>query len=194
MQHADERSPSTIIVGLGNPGTEYDRHRHNIGFMVLNALAREHSGRWESGTLSRVCRVDIGNSPVLLVEPMTYMNRSGRAVQAVLSEYQRGPQDLLVIMDDLNLPFGRIRIRERGSAGGHNGLDSILSTLGTEEVLRIRMGIGEEEMPDDKAEFVLSEFPPERQEDLEAMIGKAGNAVRSILTDGVSRTMAIFNA
>jgi peptidyl-tRNA hydrolase, PTH1 family len=100
----------------------------------------------------------------------------------------------VLVVDDLNLPFGRIRVRERGSDGGHHGLESILTMLGTEEVLRVRVGIGEEQMPEDKAAFVLSDFPPEKRTGVNEMIIQTGNAVKSILCDGVSKTMAIFNA
>jgi len=165
-----------------------------VGFMVVDALAREGSGSWSTDQISRTCRITIGDTPVLLVEPLTYMNVSGQAVQSVLLAGQRNPLDLLVIFDDLNLPFGRIRIRERGSAGGHHGLESILAMLQTDEVVRMRLGIGEDQMPEDKSGFVLSDFPPERQTALNEMITKAGNAVKSILIDGVSKTMAIFNA
>jgi len=183
-----------IIVGLGNPGEGYARNRHNVGFMALEALARESGGSWSVQLLSRICRIEIGGSPVLLAEPLTYMNHSGKAVHALLSAFQRGHQDLLLVVDDLNLPFGRIRIRERGSAGGHHGLESILNVLNTDEIVRVRMGIGEELMPEDKAGFVLSDFPQQKQAELDDMILKAGNAMKSMLSDGVSKTMAIFNA
>jgi PTH1 family peptidyl-tRNA hydrolase len=184
-----------IIVGLGNPGEQYARNRHNVGFMVLDALARESGDdSWSVRLLSRICGIEIGGFPVLLAEPLTYMNHSGKAVCDLLSAFQRGPQDLLVVADDLNLPFGRIRIRERGSAGGHHGLESILDVLNTDEIVRVRMGIGEEQMPDNKADFVLSDFPQQKHAELNDMILKAGNAMKSILSDGVSKTMAIFNA
>jgi peptidyl-tRNA hydrolase, PTH1 family len=184
-----------IIVGLGNPGGAYARTRHNAGYMTVEALAREASSSgWSGCVLSRTCRAVISGRPVLLVQPLTYMNNSGKAVHVLLSAIHRTAGDLLVVFDDLNLPFGRIRVRERGSSGGHHGLDSILAALGTEEIVRVRMGIGEEQMPEDKAEFVLSEFPPERQAELDEIISKAGNAVKSILSDGVSKTMALFNA
>lgn len=183
-----------IIVGLGNPGEQYARNRHNVGFMVLDALARESGGSWSVRLLSRICGIEIGDFPVLLAEPLTYMNHSGKAVHDLLSAFQRGPQDLLLVADDLNLPFGRIRIREQGSAGGHHGLESILDVLNTNEIVRVRMGIGEEQMPEDKADFVLSDFPQQKQAELNDMILKAGNAMKSILSDGVSKTMAIFNA
>lgn len=183
-----------IIVGLGNPGEQYARNRHNVGFMTLEALAREaSSGSWSTHILSRTCRAVITGCPVLLVQPWTYMNNSGKAVHVLLSAMHRTPEDLLLVFDDLNLPFGRIRIRERGSSGGHHGLDSILTVFNTEEIVRVRMGIGEDQMPEDKTEFVLSDFPPERQAELDEMISKAGNAVKSILNEGVSKTMALFN-
>jgi PTH1 family peptidyl-tRNA hydrolase len=183
-----------IIVGLGNPGGQYARNRHNVGFMALEALAREDSSAdWSTYILSRTCKAVISGCPVLLVEPLTYMNNSGKAIHVLLSAIRRSPEDLLLVFDDLNLPFGRIRVRERGSSGGHHGLDSILTVFGTEEIVRVRMGIGEEQMPEDKAGFVLSDFPPERQAELDEMITKAGNAVRSILSEGLSKTMALFN-
>jgi len=183
-----------IIVGLGNPGEQYARNRHNAGFMALEDLARKSGGSWSVRLLSRICWIEIGGSPVLLAEPLTYMNHSGKAVHALLSAFQRGPQDLLLVVDDLNLPFGRIRVRERGSAGGHHGLESVLNVLNTDEIVRVRMGIGEEQMPEDKAEFVLSDFAQQKQAELDDMILKAGNAMKSILSNGVSTTMAIFNA
>jgi PTH1 family peptidyl-tRNA hydrolase len=183
-----------ILVGLGNPGERYAGTRHNVGFMVLEALAREWGGRWSVQRLSRICRIEIDRCPVLLAEPLTYMNHSGKAVETLLSALSGKPQDLVVVVDDLNLPFGRIRVRERGSAGGHHGMESILAVLNSEEVVRIRMGIGEEQMPEDKAGFVLSDFAREKQAELDDMILRAGNAIKSILNDGVPKTMAIYNA
>jgi PTH1 family peptidyl-tRNA hydrolase len=190
----DTESLDKIIVGLGNPGEQYSRNRHNAGFMVLEALARQASGSWSTYTLSQACRAEFGSCQVLLVKPSTYMNHSGKAVHVLLSALQRGPHDLLLIVDDLNLPLGRIRIRQRGSAGGHHGLDSILNTMKTEEIMRVRLGIGEESMPEKKSDFVLSDFPPQKQTELDEMIIKAGNAVKSILNSGVAKTMALFNA
>lgn len=194
VQEIETELLARIIIGLGNPGEQYARNRHNIGFMVVEALAREAGGKWFRRGLSRECRIEINGCPVLLAEPLTYMNRSGKAVDALLSTLQRKPQDLLLVIDDLNLPFGRIRVRERGTAGGHHGLESILNMLGTDEIVRVRMGIGEEQMPEDKAEFVLSDFPQQKQAELDGMILKAGNAIKSLLNDGISKTMAIFNA
>jgi peptidyl-tRNA hydrolase, PTH1 family len=195
----DTDALAKIIIGLGNPGEQYARTRHNVGFMVLEALAKEAlarkaSGAWSAYLLLRTCRIEIGGSRVLLAEPLTYMNRSGKAVHFLLSALGRSAQDLLLVVDDVSLPLGRIRIRERGSAGGHHGIESVLAELSTDEVVRIRIGIGEEDMPKDKTDFVLSDFPPEKQTELDSMIIRAGNAVKSILSDGVAKTMAIFNA
>ena len=182
-----------IIVGLGNPGAKYARTRHNVGFMVLDALARDVSADWITAGKSRTCLVEIAGYRALLVEPLTYMNSSGEVLPAILDKYRRGTRDVVVLLDDLNLPLGRIRVRERGSAGGHHGLESILDMLDTDEVIRVRLGIGEEQMPREKADFVLADFPAEKQAELDNMIAEAGDAVRTILKDGVSQTMAIFN-
>jgi peptidyl-tRNA hydrolase, PTH1 family len=190
----ETEAPAKIIVGLGNPGAQYTRNRHNVGFMVLDALAREVTGNWSTLMHTRTCRVEIKGCQALLVEPFTYMNNSGKAVDMLLSAIQRSSQDLLVLLDDLSLPLGRIRIRERGTAGGHHGLESILVAFNTDEIVRMRLGIGEEQMPKDKADFVLSDFPQEKQAELDDMILKAGNAVKSFLRDGVAKTMAIYNA
>jgi PTH1 family peptidyl-tRNA hydrolase len=180
-----------IIVGLGNPGEQYARNRHNVGFMVVEVLAREASARWSTHMLCRTCQAEINGFNVILAEPLTYMNRSGEAVHVLLSALSKDPGELLLVVDDLNLPFGRIRVRERGTAGGHHGLESVFTAL---KIVRVRMGIGEDQMPADKADFVLSDFPLGRKTELDAMIAKAGNAVKSILGDGVAKTMGIFNA
>jgi PTH1 family peptidyl-tRNA hydrolase len=191
---AGKNALDKIIIGLGNPGEQYSQNRHNVGFMVLEMLAREASGSWSTHMLSQTCQVEIESCQVLLAKPSTYMNHSGKAVHALLSTLQRNAHDLLLIVDDLNLPFGRIRIRQKGSAGGHHGLESILTIMKTDEIMRVRMGIGEESMPGNKSDFVLSDFPPEKQTELNEMIVKAGNAVKSILGSGVAKTMALYNA
>jgi len=182
-----------VIVGLGNPGAKYARTRHNAGFMVLDSLAREASAVWINEGNARTCRAEIAGCRTLLVEPLTYMNRSGEVLPAHLGKYGREARDVVVLLDDLSLPLGRIRVRERGSAGGHHGLESVMAALDTEEIVRVRLGIGEENIPNDKADYVLSDFPAERREELDGMIAKAGDAVRILLKEGVSQTMAIFN-
>ena len=182
-----------IIVGLGNPGAKYVRTRHNVGFMVLDALAREVSNSWIIDDKSRTCRIEIAGCRTLLVEPLTYMNRSGEVLPALLDKYDCEARDIVVLLDDLSLPLGRIRVRERGSAGGHHGLASIMDALNTDEVIRVRLGIGEEHMPRNKADYVLSDFPAEKKPELDDMIAKAGDAVRMITKNGAAQTMAIFN-
>src|SRR5439155_25396545 len=191
----ESEKPARIIVGLGNPGERYAGTRHNAGFMVLDALAREsRMTRWtpECRSLTGIC--EIAGQRVLLAKPLTFMNLSGQAVSALLEKHGLGLESLVVILDDVNLPFGRIRVRERGSAGGHHGLESIIRALGTAEFVRVRIGIAEVSLPEDKADFVLSEFPREREAALQETIQKAGDAVRAILSDGVSRAMCLFNA
>jgi len=191
----DEAAPvDRIIAGLGNPGAKYARTRHNVGFMVLDALAREVSAGWITAGKVRTSCVEIADRRTLLVEPLSYMNRSGEVLPMLLDRFGCEARDVVVILDDLSLPLGRIRVRERGSAGGHHGLESILDALDTDEIIRVRLGIGEEPMPKDKAGYVLSDFPLEKQAELDDMIAKAGDAVRAILKDGVSQTMAIFNS
>lgn len=185
-----------IIVGLGNPGAKYEQTRHNVGFMALDALAREVSGAWRSRSPrleARTCRTVIAGHPTLLVEPLTYMNGSGDVLPPLLGECGLGAGDVVVLLDDLSLPLGRIRVRARGSAGGHHGLESVMDALGTDEVVRVRLGVGEDDMPKDKVVFVLAEFPPERRAELDDMVTKAGDAVKSILGEGVAKTMTIFN-
>jgi PTH1 family peptidyl-tRNA hydrolase len=183
-----------VVLGLGNPGERYLRNRHNAGFLAVDALAQEAGSTWTTHYLSRVCVLEISGLPVLLAKPLTYMNRSGEAVHALLDDLDRGAEDLLLLYDDLDLPLGRIRIRQKGSAGGHRGIESVMAAVETEQIMRIRMGIGEEGMTGDTRDFVLSDFPPERKKELDEMIQKAGDAVKSILTDGVSKSMTIFNA
>jgi PTH1 family peptidyl-tRNA hydrolase len=130
----------------------------------------------------------------VLAKPLTFMNASGRAVQLLLAEFPVDSKELIVILDDLNLPFGKIRIRERGSAGGHLGLESVVQALNSDEIMRVRLGIGEEKIPEDKAAFVLSDFPPDSMAELAEMTTRAVQAVRLIITDGVSQAMSVFNA
>jgi peptidyl-tRNA hydrolase, PTH1 family len=183
------------IVGLGNPGTQYAGTRHNAGFIAVEALARNAStGFWKAGQGAWICEAEIEGQHILLAKPMTFMNASGEAVMHLMEENRMTPGDFMLMVDDFSLPLGRIRIRESGSAGGHHGLESIFRMIGSEAILRIRLGIGEETMPADKAKFVLSEFPRDRRGELDEMITKACAAVRMILVDGVSKAMAVYNA
>jgi len=182
-----------LIVGLGNPGRQYARNRHNAGFKCLDALARAHGislrsreGRAQTG------RGEIGGQELILAKPLTYMNRSGGAVAALLRRHQIAPDQILVIYDDLALPLGRIRIRERGSSGGHNGVKSIIDALGTDEFPRLRVGIGPP--PEgDTAPFVLSDFSPEEQRLFARVRKTVVEAVECVVTDGLERAMNRYN-
>jgi PTH1 family peptidyl-tRNA hydrolase len=162
---------------------------------VIDELARDsQTGAWSTRCQSRVCAATIAAEQVVLAKPLTFMNASGRAIQLLLAEFPVDPKELIVILDDLNLPLGKIRIRERGSAGGHLGLESVVRMLNSDEIIRVRLGIGEENMPEDRAGFVLSDFPPDSTAKLEEMSARAAQAVRLMITDGVSRAMSVFNA
>jgi peptidyl-tRNA hydrolase, PTH1 family len=185
----------SVVVGLGNPGTAYARNRHNAGFMAVDRLARDVGPvLWQVRWRALSTRVSIEGCPVLLVKPQTYMNSSGACVAALVADLEVLPQDVLIVLDDISLPFGRIRVRARGSAGGHHGLESVLEALATLEVPRVRLGIGEENMPAEKAEFVLADFPGTVEPELNEMIASAAAAVRTILDLGVERAMSVFNA
>ncbi len=184
-----------LIVGLGNPGARYESTRHNVGYMVLDELAQTaQAGLWSPKCRSLVCKATVAAEPVLLAKPLTFMNLSGQAVGALLDEYGIDPKELILVLDDLNLPFGRIRVRERGSSGGHHGMESIIRMLDSDEIIRVRLGIGQEPMPEEKAGFVLSDFPPDQTEELKAMIMRAALAIRCIIEEGAPRAMSVFNA
>jgi len=184
-----------LVVGLGNPGARYAATRHNVGFMVADELARgAHAGPWTIRCRSMVCEVEVEGHPVVLAKPLTYMNLSGHAVRQLLEECGCTPEALILILDDLNLPFGRVRVRSRGSAGGHRGLESVIAALDSDGIARVRLGIGEGVIPADKAGFVLSEFPPAHERGLNEMIIRAAAAVRAIVSEGVEKAMSAFNA
>ncbi len=183
-----------IIVGLGNPGARFERTRHNAGYMVVDELARGlKAGAWTMRCQSLTCQAVAGGETIVLAKPLTFMNLSGHAVQLLAEETGVDKKEMILILDDLNLPLGKIRIRERGSAGGHRGLESVLRAIESEEIVRIRLGIGEENMPEEKAEFVLSEFPPDRMPEVGEMVPRAAQAVQMIISGGLCRAMAVFN-
>lgn len=184
-----------LIVGLGNPGPRYRETRHNAGYMAVDALARKiGTDAWSMKCRSRIARGRIGSEKVLLAKPLTYMNLSGEAVRLLVAEYGLDSEDVVVVYDDLNLPLGKVRIRERGSAGGHRGMESILGALDGRTFVRVRLGIGEENMPEDRTGFVLAEFPPDRRAEVSTMIARGIEAVEAIVRDGISRAMSEFNA
>jgi PTH1 family peptidyl-tRNA hydrolase len=185
-----------FIIGLGNPGAEYERTRHNLGFMLVDMLAREAGAqvkRKECRAL--VGRAELEGQKAELVKPQTYMNLSGEAVACLLAKH---PQDsparsLIVISDDLALPFGAIRLRARGSAGGHNGLKSIIAATGTDEFIRLRIGIQPEHPVTDTSRFVLDEFSRGERDELEKILERGAEALRAILKDGIDKAMSQYN-
>jgi peptidyl-tRNA hydrolase, PTH1 family len=184
-----------LIVGLGNPDEKYEWTRHNCGFMVIDEIARR-IGRSLKLTSCQALNLQtkIGDQEVLLVKPQTYMNLSGVAVAALKEKH--GVEDassVLVLSDDFALPFGKIRIRPSGSAGGHNGLKSIIARLGTQQFPRLRLGIMPDHPIDDYEDFVLSRFPRSDRSEVENMISRAADAVEVILTKGIAQAMASYN-
>lgn len=183
-----------LIVGLGNPTSKYEGTRHNVGFEVIDVIANEynivmdvlkHKGVYGKGKIE-------GQS-VILLKPMTFMNLSGESVAAVANYYKVLPEDILVIYDDINLDVGRLRIREKGSAGGHNGIKNIISHLGTDAFPRIRVGVGMKPPKMDLADYVLSRFQKEEQEIMETGYDKACKAAKLVVLDEVARAMNEYN-
>lgn len=190
------RQSAMLIVGLGNPGKEYATTRHNLGFMLIDKLASEAGivvGRRECNSL--VGRGEVEGSVTRLAKPQTFMNLSGHAVLCLLANLQieASIKRLMVVSDDLALPLGTIRIRERGSAGGHNGLKSIIAALGTNEFMRLRIGIQPGHPISDPKRFVLDSFLRAERPIVEETIAKSAQAIRTTIREGVLRAMAEFN-
>ncbi len=183
-------------MGLGNPGQRYRKTRHNLGFRVVDHLAAERGRGFEPGRGSYLlCELEEGKGGgVFLVKPITYMNASGQAVVEALDHLGVGMESLMVLCDDVNLPLGRIRIREKGTEGGHKGLESIVCHLGSILFPRLRMGVGQPPEGMGLEEFVLAEFAREEAEEVETMIQTACRAVESVWACGVQESMSRFNA
>jgi len=183
-----------LIVGLGNIGSEYEHTRHNIGFDVVSYLAEEAKVPFKSDRLADVAHLKIKGKPIVLVKPSTYMNLSGKAVNYWLQQEKVELENLLVIVDELALPVGKIRINPKGSDGGHNGLKSIQETINTSNYNRLRFGIGNEFSKGKQADFVLGKWTSEEQKIVEAQIKVAAEAVKSFAFVGLARTMNTFNS
>ena len=184
-----------MIVGLGNPGAEYASTRHNTGFMTLDLLASRLQVKvFREKFKALTASASFGGQKLLLLAPQTYMNASGIAVEAAAHFYRIPPERVLVLYDDVSLPIGRIRIRRDGSAGGHNGIRSIISMLGTETFPRVRVGVGEKPHPDyDLADWVLSTVSREDQPSYRSAMEHAAEAALCVVTDGCDRAAARFN-
>jgi PTH1 family peptidyl-tRNA hydrolase len=183
-----------LIVGLGNPGPRYSGTRHNVGFEALDRLAARHGGQWEAaprGIDAFVARWRALDT--VLAKPLTFMNLSGTAIVALLQFYKIDPADLLVIVDEVQLETGRIRIRPSGSAGGHNGLKSVIGSLGTEAFPRLRIGVGRGDNRRDLADHVLARFESQEQAIVDEAIGQAVEAAELFVTDGPAVAMNRYN-
>lgn len=181
-----------LIVGLGNPGRQYERTRHNLGFLVADLLASRWSVPLAIKGSGAFGRGSIAGQAAALLKPMTFMNRSGQAVLEVVQFYKLPLSDLLVIFDDLDLPVGRVRMREKGSAGGHKGLGDIIQRLGSDEISRVRIGIGRP-AGGDTVDYVLSPFRPDEQPPVELGLLRAAEAAECWLTEGPGAAMNRYN-
>lgn len=184
-----------MVVGLGNPGRQYEKTRHNVGFEVVDEVARRSGAVFRRTWFvpAKTARVTVEGGNLLLVKPLTFMNRSGQAVGSLLRRRGWGPGELVVILDDADLEKGKIRVRRKGSAGGHKGLMSIAEALGTEEFVRVRVGIGPRPRGEEMVDHVLSPFTAEERALVEEAVGKAADAVASLVRHGPDRTMTDFN-
>lgn len=181
-----------VVVGLGNPGRRYARTRHNAGYMVVDEMARRKGARFKRLWMKRAvgARVDGPSGAVLLVKPLTFMNRSGEAVRAILSKRGLDEQDLIVVVDDVHLPLGRLRLRAGGSEGGHNGLRSISAALGTRDFARLRVGVGPAPSGD-LVDYVLAPF--DRDEEIGVPVRRAAEAAWLLIEQGLEQAMNRYN-
>lgn len=185
-----------LIVGLGNPGREYRETRHNVGFLVVEELARRYNVTFSMAP-AQVSEAFVakkfGEPQVLLAKPLTYMNRSGDAVAALQRYYEVAVEDVLIVLDEVALPFGRLRARARGTAGGHNGLKSIIERTGTTEFARLRLGVGRGDARRDLADHVLSTFESDEKAGLESFITLAADAAEMFAVEGIAQVMNRYN-
>src|SRR5919108_3370506 len=182
-----------LVAGLGNPGREYERNRHNVGWMVVEEIARRRGGSWRSKFSGRLSELRLDGARVALVKPETFMNESGRSVSAALRFFKVAPESLLVVHDEVDLELGRLQARLGGGLAGHNGLRSVAQQLGTSEFMRLRVGVGRPGRGDPRpvADYLLSNFEPE--DDAEAVVGRAAVAVETIALEGLDAAQQRFN-
>jgi PTH1 family peptidyl-tRNA hydrolase len=182
-----------LVAGLGNPGREYERTRHNVGWLVLDELARRYGGSWRSKFSGSLAEVRLGDARLALLKPETYMNESGRSVGAAARFFKVEPEQLLVVHDDVDLEPGRLQARRGGGLAGHNGLRSLAQHLGSQEFLRLRIGVGRPGRGDRRSvsDWVLSPFAVE--DDVETLVSRAADAVEAIVHEGLDAAQARFN-
>ena len=182
-----------LIVGLGNPGPEYELTRHNIGFLTLDRLAEQQGCAFRTDRLAEVADFKHKGRSIHLIKPSTYMNLSGKAVNYWLQSLKVTKENLLVVVDDIALPFGTLRLRVKGSSAGHNGLKNIEELTGGQDYARLRMGVGNDFARGQQVDYVLSPFPSEELTALPELMDRAGEMVLSFALQGVARTMSQFN-
>ncbi len=191
-----------LIVGLGNPGRKYEKNRHNLGFMCLNHFARAHSLRFDKKQgKARIGSGEVAGSKVIVAKPQTYMNLSGQAVSRLVRKFNISLDNLLVIHDDLDLPLGKIRLRQGGGSAGHKGIESITAELGSQDFLRLRVGIGRPTITPGSAElsetdivaYVLSDFTPDEKQTIVRVIPRVSEAILCLLTEGLMASMNKYN-
>jgi PTH1 family peptidyl-tRNA hydrolase len=183
-----------LVVGLGNPGEEYENTPHNLGFLVIDRLAESHGIRISrKENFSKVGLGQIGAKRIALAKPQTFMNLSGPAVKGLLERYGLDPGRLLMVYDELDLPWGELRIRPKGSAAGHKGMQSVIGSLGTSEFTRVRLGIHPGHPIGDGAKFVLAPFRRAQKQEVEEAVARGAAAVESIIAEGVEKSMTVFN-
>lgn len=184
-----------LIAGLGNPTREYDKTRHNVGFLVIDVLADKYNIDVSDRKHKALCgKGVIEGEKVLLVKPQTFMNLSGESIREVVDYYKIDPEDIIIIYDDISLEPGQLRIRLKGSAGGHNGIKNIIAHLGTQEFPRIKVGVGAKPPKMDLADYVLGHFSPEEQKIMDEAFGEAAEAAVMMMTTGAERAMNHYNA
>lgn len=184
-----------LVIGLGNPGKEYRGTRHNLGFMVVEELSRRHGVRRQEFMHDAVVAwLNFEGEEVVVAKPLTYMNRSGMAVKPLLAALRLNLEDVLVVCDDLDLEPGRIRIRPRGGSGGHRGLDSVISSLGTRDFARLRVGIGRPDSGEDVVNYVLNRFAQEEEELISRAVALAADAVETWIRQGIEKAMTSYNS
>src|SRR5919108_4770261 len=182
-----------LVVGLGNPGREYPDHRHNVGFMAADELARRHGGSFRSKFSGELAEIRLGELRLAVLKPQTYMNESGRSVAAAARFFKTPAERIVVVHDEVDLPLGRLQARLGGGLAGHNGLRSVAQHLRTPDFLRVRVGVGRPERGDPRpvADFVLAPFPPEA--DVDDLVGRAADAVETLARDGLEAAQQTFN-
>lgn len=195
MIFGKNKSDMWLIAGLGNPGLQYEKTRHNAGFMAADRLAEKHGAQFNKHKSEAVyADFKIGDNRILLVKPQTYMNNSGRAVSALLNFYKIPTDRLIVMFDDITLDIGKLRLRRKGSYGGHNGIKDIIELTGTDDIMRIKIGVGERENRDyDLKDWVVGKIPTEQMTDFNKALDRAALAAEEIITRGIDSAMNKYN-